>query len=204
MERIKGLDISHYQGTNFQFGEAKKADNQFFYVKCTQGIAGSDPIYHHNIEKALAAGVPVGSYHFFDAHANPITQAQLFVAHALIQKGSLVPMLDIELTPIGKGKMLAPTVADVQLCVTKIKSLTGYYPILYFPKSLYVEQFIHAFPSDQYTIWIAEYGAEPTIPNIAFWQFSQSVTIAAEGDVNIDGDYYYGTLEDLLAKHSIK
>jgi GH25 family lysozyme M1 (1,4-beta-N-acetylmuramidase) len=63
---IKGIDISHYQ-KNPDFKRVKAAGIQFVMLKATEGVNYIDPCFKSNAAAAIAAGLPIGVYHFLRA-----------------------------------------------------------------------------------------------------------------------------------------
>lgn len=70
MVEIKGIDVSHYQGS-IDFNKVKDAGYRFVIAKCTEGSedgsAIADSAYRQNVSRAKAAGLAVHAYHFFRA-----------------------------------------------------------------------------------------------------------------------------------------
>ena len=67
---VRGVDVSKYQGT-IDFAKIKAAGTTYVFVKATEGITGVDPDYARNVAAARAAGLVVGSYHFYETDDDP-------------------------------------------------------------------------------------------------------------------------------------
>lgn len=63
-ENIKGIDVSHWQGT-INWDEVAKAGVKFVFIKATEGTSYSKLSYFkENAPQALTAGLKVGAYHY--------------------------------------------------------------------------------------------------------------------------------------------
>lgn len=190
--QITGIDLYHGDAP-LQFGLAKQNGVQFVICKASQGVHNIDPMYQTYRAQAKAAGLLMGAYMFFDPAADPIQQARHFVNAATPAKGDLVPALDVE--------TLGPNVGEnAHACAQEIKRLTGYWPILYSGDSFYQDNLKAHFT--ECPLWIARYGHVPVTP-CEFWQYTDGAREPGTGHP-LDGDYYFGTLADLIAKHTIK
>lgn len=103
---IRGIDISHHQGSP-DFQRVKKAGIRFVMLKATEGVNYTDPCFHANIKAALAAGLPVGAYHFL--RTTPLEQqAADFLAAIKPYKLTWPAALDVEhaeLSSMGRDRL---------------------------------------------------------------------------------------------------
>ena len=152
VQQVKGFDIYHGDGV-VQMGLAKQAGYQFLIAKASQGINGPDPMFTNNRARAHEVGLLFGAYHFFTSD-DPIAQAQFFLGIAAPKPGELVLTLDVETYFDG---VAAAALSAAQY----IKQQTGQYPIIYSGESFYQSYLDTTFPGDDYTLWIARYGAAP-------------------------------------------
>ena len=122
-----GIDISHHQGSP-DFQRVKKAGIRFVMLKATEGVNYTDPCFHTNIKAAIAAGLPVGAYHFL--RTTPLEQqAADFLAAIKPYKLTWPAALDVEhaeLTGMGRSKL---TDMVLGFCA-RVKS-AGYQPLVY-------------------------------------------------------------------------
>ncbi len=106
---IPGFDCYSGYG-QIDFNLARAAGYRFVWVKCQEGNEGKDPLYERNVQRAKAAGLAVGPYHFafplpnHPDHKNrgPLEQAELFfkACNGLGSKpGDLSPAIDLEWPP---------------------------------------------------------------------------------------------------------
>ena len=61
---VHGTDVSKYQ-TSIAWSDAKAAGISFAFIKATEGGDRVDDNFAENWQRAKAAGVPRGAYHFF-------------------------------------------------------------------------------------------------------------------------------------------
>jgi lysozyme len=97
---IHGPDISFYQDATetpqmVNFQTMKAAGAHFVIVKAGQRYY-ADPDFVHNWREAKAAGIPRGSYWFYDSRANPKDQAQKYWNLLESDPGELFHALDWE------------------------------------------------------------------------------------------------------------
>lgn len=103
-----GVDVSHFQNEsgvpqsswNQMFAEGKR----FVFIKATEGLTGPhDPTMAINVQRASAAGLLVGVYHFAHPENRPTTNGAILEASNMvvyagsaIGPGRLRPVLDLE------------------------------------------------------------------------------------------------------------
>ena len=91
-----GVDLSAYQA-DVDFRQLKQQGVAFAYVKATEGSSHQDDRFRVNWEKADAAGLPCGAYHFFSYDSPGATQAENFIAAVGDDLfGRLLPVVDVE------------------------------------------------------------------------------------------------------------
>lgn len=107
---VEGIDVSRYQG-KVDYIKVKAAGAEFVIVRTGDGKT-EDPTAVQNLRAAKAAGLLVGTYHYFRADRDGATQARL-VRHVVDQAGvdlDLPPALDFE---EGAAKDLPGGIMDV-------------------------------------------------------------------------------------------
>lgn len=155
---LKGIDISHYQGS-IDFNKVAAAAIQIVYIKATEGTSYTDPLLKTYYAGAKAAGLKVGFYHFFRANKGAVQQAQFFVNAIQGMAYDCRLMLDIETTQgLGKDTLsgLAKTFLD------EILNLTGQDGVLYTYTSFAKTSLNSTLAA--YPLWIADYGRNT--PNV--------------------------------------
>lgn len=183
-----GVDVSHFQG-NVDFAKLKSGGQRFVSIKATQGTHYSSANYYtDNIAKARGAGLVSGGYHFYSGTLDGTEQANYFLKTADLQKGDLLPMLDLE----GEGGASADQVVKGALAwVDTVEKATGRKPFLYTTASFFAK-IGNPKGFEDCPLWIANYGVtKPKLPVgwtlYTIWQYSQSGTVSGiTGDVDMD------------------
>lgn len=167
-----GIDISRHQG-KIRWQELRKVGRlKFVYVKITEGAATKDPWFERNVDSVRASGFLVGAYHFMTK--SPATlQFENFRANYDIDRQDLLPVVDVE-----DDGTRGWSREEIQSCLKTFCSLfSNYYgrtPIIYCSESYYKDYLSPDF--DNYLLWIASYGHEPTLPGAPhydIWQKSR-------------------------------
>jgi len=193
--RLSGIDVSYYQGTvNWQ--SVKEAGNTFAFARATYGSSKVDSKFSANWSAMKAAGIIRGTYHFYVSANDPTAQANLFlqtVGH--LESNDLPPVLDVE-----AGGGTTNLVNGVQQWLDIVEQGLGRTPMIYTGVSFWNDNMTSGF--GRYPLWVAEYGVStPKKVNgwstWAFWQYSQSGSVAGMNPVDLD--YFNGSLDDLLA-----
>jgi len=194
------VDISHHNG-NVDLSQAQQAGLVGVIHKATQGTGMTDNMYVTNRQKAQAAGLLWGAYHF-GANADGAAQADFFLSKAAADNQTLL-VLDYE--PNGNSTM---TLAQAQAFVQRIKDQTGKFPGLY--SGSLIKQQLGGKPPDpllsQCFLWLAQYGPAPTnIPQTwstwTMWQYTDGNVgpqpHSVPGIGNCDRDQFNGTIDQL-------
>jgi GH25 family lysozyme M1 (1,4-beta-N-acetylmuramidase) len=221
---VNGIDISVYQGSisAAQWQQIKAAGVQFVFARVSLGACCDfDANYVNNLNRAIAAGIPIGPYSVGYPHTNmsdPNDAAN--EANYLISltksyyQGSgimLRPVLDIELpNPDLPG---SPSKSFISQWVVKwantIKAGLSVDPIIYtypYYASLKLDNTVTGYP-----LWIASYSSAPpsTPPASAyapwsswkFWQYSSTGSVSGISG-NVDLDVFDGTFLQMLQQFS--
>jgi GH25 family lysozyme M1 (1,4-beta-N-acetylmuramidase)/uncharacterized protein YraI len=211
MANVIGPDVSFYQddvetarGINF---ETMRRAAEYVIIRAGQNL-WPDPDFKYNWRAAKLAGLPRGSYWFYDSRANPKRQAELWVQGFEGDLGELPLFADFEESYggpyAGWGRWydflerLKTLVGDKQIAI-----YTAYYywarnapSVVRQPQQL---EYFH-----QYPLWIANYGAtKPLVPKPwaanewLFWQYSETGDGRLYGveSRGIDLNYFNGDVE---------
>lgn len=194
------VDLSHHNG-NVDLNKAKAAGILAVIHKATQGVGMFDSKYDVNRQKATAAGLLWGAYHF-GTKANGAAQADFFLSKANADAATLL-VLDYE--PNGN---LTMTLDQARAFVSRVKTVTGKYPGLY--SGSLIKQQLGGQPIDpilsQCFLWIAQYASIPSnIPQTwaawTLWQYTDGVAgpppHTVDGIGPCDRDQFNGTVEQL-------
>ena len=219
MEYQQGLDVSHFQG-NIDWNAVRNAGIKFTFAKATEGVDFVDVNFHQYMADAIAAGVPIGPYHFgrlnsgenipTDAidEANDFVDAieQYYTGPAMV----LRPVLDYEQLPND------PVSPNVKAYVSQwirdfsgvVEQRLGFAPIIYTCCGFHTSTFLEADIAD-HDLWIRKITGgntfDPNSPPTAgdlgiwsdwkFWQWSDVGNVA--GINPVDRDAFEGTMEQL-------
>jgi len=195
---VKGIDVSHYQGV-IDWSAVSKSGIEFAFIKSTDGVAKTDPMFCRNWQAARDNGIRRGAYHFFRAEQDPERQAQLFLAMLKGEWGELPPVLDFELSG---GVSNEEGLSRAKTWMIEVKEATGLKPILYTGPAFWRSTMKDACNFGNFPLWIAHYTAapEPSLPRAwnrwAFWQHSEKGTVPGiNGPVDLD--LFNGNLMEL-------
>jgi len=168
------VDISYHNG-NPDFAQAANAGIVAVIHKATQGLTMVDRKYRQNREKAIAAGLLWGAYHF-GTSANAADQADHFLD--IVEPDSQT-LLVLDYEPNGD---LTMTLSQARAFVSRVHSIAGRFPGLY--SGSLIKQKLGNKPVDpvfsQCFLWIAQYGPAPTNipptwPTWTLWQYTDGV-----------------------------
>ena len=163
-----GLDFSHHIKTiNW---DAITIEKPLFIIhKATEGRSFTDKKYVERKAIASDLKVPFGGYHFFNYKSTGIKQAMHFISTALLSKGDVLPVLDLELSQnMPKTESWLKEVQDYILTIQKHLKVT---PIIYCEEAFYNAYLKNKFPNVKF--WIANYKQKP-ISNYVIWQYSKT------------------------------
>ena len=194
------VDISHHNG-NVNLVKAKAAGIIGVIHKATQGTSMTDNKYQTNREKAEAAGLLWGAYHF-GTKGDGAAQADFFLSKANPDDSTLL-VLDFE--PNGTSTM---TLDQAKAFVSRINEVRGSFPGLY--SGNLIKEKLGGKPPDpvlsQCFLWIAQYAPAPTNipatwPTFTFWQYTDGNVgpqpHSVDGIGKCDRDRFNGSVENL-------
>jgi len=211
-ERIYGIDISKYQHeigrriydidwsnmriTSLGNISSKRVEGEvdysisFVYIKSTEGTTIYNKYYSADYQKAKAAGLRVGTYHFFSTSSSPIEQARSFLEHSHLRSGDLPPVLDVEpsdakIKEIGGADVLFERIRS---WMTMVESAVGVRPVLYVGQ-MFVNKYLVNAPDimRDYDVWIARYSQYKPDVRLAMWQLCPDGRVnGVTGDVDLN------------------
>lgn len=191
---IFGIDISHYNGIiDWSLVKTSQHPIKFVFVRATMGKDGVDKRYRQNIQAAEDEGYIVGTYHYYRPNENSTEQFNHFKKHAVMKKGHLLPVLDIEEeSRFGKENLRK----GIQNWLNLAEQEYGVKPIIYTGRVFY-RQNLQGYFND-YPLWIASYAPKSKLQGINwdFHQFSERVRVKGI-DGFVDGNDFNGELQDL-------
>lgn len=155
-----GIDISMHNG-KVDFGKVKSSWVQAVYIKATEGVEYTDPLYKQHLEGVKSVGLNFGMYHFMSEKTSPTQQAIDFY-NAINGTGyNLIPCLDVETNKLNR---FSSEISDrVIEFLTKFKELSGIDCIIY--TGGYFGRDNLDSRVKQYRGWIAHYGVSKPMEN---------------------------------------
>lgn len=206
---VIGCDVSIWQDNNstpqqIDFVKMRTAGASFVFIKASQSTwMDQDLIY--NWANANRAGILRGAYHFLTFDTSPISQADYFWSLMRGDSGELPLVVDFENRIAGLTRAAASSA--LKLFVERLQVISGRLPMIYTSPGYWNEFGTTDVFWVKYPLWLAHYttAAEPLIPSPwqswLFWQYTShgdGLKYGAES-LNIDMDYFAGTLEQLYA-----
>jgi GH25 family lysozyme M1 (1,4-beta-N-acetylmuramidase) len=196
-----GIDISHHNG-EINWDELKKSKHpiKYVFIKATEGKKLVDKRFHYNWKNAKGNGYLVGAYHFYSTNVSSEIQFNHFSSTVELEKGDLLPVLDVEKeSSFGKKNLVKGIRNWINLCEIKY----GVKPIIYTGRKFY-EQFLKDEFSDC-PLWIASYSHEKSIYGIEWHlhQFTEKVIVKGVPE-KVDGNNFKGDFVKLKNDYCIK
>ncbi|HET6823072.1 MAG TPA: GH25 family lysozyme, partial [Anaerolineales bacterium] len=184
--QLIGPDVSFYQddpGTPQEINfERMNLTTDFVIIRAGQNL-WADSDFKNNWRRAKEAGLPRGSYWFYDSRAEPRQQAELWVNLLSGDLGELPLFLDLEEAYRGPYTGWQ----HWKTCLERLRSLVGskeigiYTAFFYWNSNAPLSQPNELEYFHRYPLWIANYGvAQPQVPRPwgptewLFWQFTAS------------------------------
>ena len=195
---LKGVDV--YSGDKvIDWGKVRSAGNDFAFIKASQGTTIHDARHEINIQGAQAAGLLVGSYHFFMPTSDAANQAKFFLSCVGDLTGQLIPIIDAE----KRGGMTVEAYsASVQAWLDVVEETIGRKPGIYVNGDYAESQLTHTF--GEYPLWLAAWNTLPPSGNVGgwtgwtWWQNDAYATVPGMPNINgVDTDRYDGTIAQL-------
>ena len=198
--QLPGIDVSHYQG-RVAWQSVKAAGISFAYLKATDGVTYLDPHYENNATTLKKMGMTFGAYHFFEPKDDPIAQAKHYLSRVTFSKGSLPPVLDIEITGQFKPEQIR---SGVMRWLEYVEQKTGCKPMIYTYADFWNTNLGNELIA--YPLWLADYNSILKLPKGVnawhFWQHSQKGRVSGI-DLSVDLNWFNGneaTLKQFTCK----
>ena len=199
MTKIKGIDVSHYQGV-IDFQKVKNAGVQFVIIKAGYGKYENqkDECFEENYKNAKAAGLDVGAYWFSYAKtANEALQEAKACVSVIKGKKFEYPIyFDLEGESLTAGKTVCS-----EMCRTFCNYLekNNYYAGIYISRSP-AQNLLDESVRTRYALWLAEYGKTLNYSGpYGMWQYSSTGKINGISG-NVDCNYCYYDYPNAIKK----
>jgi len=217
VRQIIGPDVSFYQddpGTPQEINFVRmNQTTDFVIIRAGQNL-WVDSDFKNNWRRAKEAGLPRGSYWFYDSRADPRQQAELWFNHLNGDRGELPLFLDLEEAYGGSftGWQHWKAFLDRLRALVGQKEIGIYTAYHYWINNAPLNQPNELEYFHRYPLWIANYGvAQPLVPRPwaanewLFWQF----TATGEGpfygveSLEIDLNYFNGDAEAFARRFGV-
>ena len=185
---IKGIDISNWQG-DIDFNEVAASGIEIVYIKSSEGLNYVDPYFEKNYQKAKAAGLKIGFYHYVTSKNtnNAIIQADFFINTIAGKDFDCMLAMDFEsFEGIEKNEINKIALAFLH----EVESRSGKKAIVY--SNSYSAETIFSYSVSNYPLWVAHYDVSSPNP-IGYWstwvgwQYSDTGEISGiNGYVDLD------------------
>ena len=184
----EGIDVSQWQGS-IDFKQVAAAGIRIVYIRSSMGSGYVDPYFEQNYQRAKAAGLKVGFYHYVTARtaAQARYQAQFFVNTVREKHFDCRLAMDFE----DLIRLSAEEANQIGLAfISAVEEFSGKEAVVYSDISNAASVF--GGPLTQYPLWIAQYGdAVPSAvvnwSSWAGWQYTdRGVIPGIEGVVDRD------------------
>lgn len=203
-ESIVGADIARYQG-DVNMGKLSGEGIQFLYIKATEGSSHTDIRFEENMQKARAAGMPAGAYHFFSMDSGGEKQAQHYIETVGDLSGCLCPAVDVEFYGDKQDNPPpAETVrAELHAFLSALEEAYHVKPVIYCGRAILEAYIDETF--DDYPFWIRSVYAPvrfATGHRWTIWQYTDHGRLEGYNgiEIHIDLDVLHpdAGLEDLI------
>lgn len=191
-DKVFGIDVSQYNG-KINWSKVKnqtktKDPIEFVIIRSTVGV-NKDTRYEQNYMGAKKEGFIVGSYHYYRPNENSSSQFENFRKTVKIEKGDILPVVDIEALSTVQGmEYLKKGLRNfVSLCEEEY----GVKPIIYTKLSMWNNYLRKDFSDCK--LWIAAYSnrrrSDNTVKNADIHQFTKEIrAIPGIPSKFVDGD----------------
>lgn len=211
MAQVKGIDISANNGEHIDFRKVYQAGYRFVFIKVSEGDYLNPHAKRHATE-AKAAGLIPGAYDFISPKRGRTggQEADFFVDHAraagLLKKGCLRPAADVEVTKLPTGAQ------SRRYHYAFVERLIKHHEIIrpfIYTASWFWEGTLGAKNAHRCPLWLASYTPKwrSLIPKawtrVTIHQYTDHGVVPGISGYT-DLNTYFGTLESLRRKHTLK
>lgn len=186
-----GIDVSDFQGDIAWSDVHASGLVAFAYAKATEGTDFVAETFLPNHAGCKAVGIPFGAYHFFRPETDGAEQAKHFLEAINGYQGTLLPMVDVEVSDGFDAEHIVTELAAFNATVEK--TLGGKRLIIYTDMGFWNDAVGGSDAFSGHLLWLAQFNAEPspTLPmgwsSYAIWQYADNGAIAGiEGSVDLD------------------
>ncbi|MCC6734816.1 MAG: glycoside hydrolase family 25 protein [Bauldia sp.] len=171
---VRGIDVSHHQGT-IDWQRVAADDVAFVFMKATEGGDHLDTEFARNLEGAREAGLAVGAYHFFTFCRPGADQAANFLATVPDEATDLPPVVDLEYAGNCDYRPTEAELAvELQAFLAPVEARFGR-EVVYYATEAFLADYGDAIPARQ--LWRRSIAWEPDTPDWIVWQYHNAGTV---------------------------
>ena len=184
MGMIKGIDISEFQ-TVTDWNKVKASGVKFAIIRTGFGVRYTDEQFTANMKGAIAAGIPVGAYHFSYAlnAAGAKAEAERVVQLLAPYKAhiTLPVYFDFEYDTVEYAKKQGVTLGkqafnDHSVAFCEAIQAAGYRAGVYYNLD-YLDRLVDMNRIGKYSLWFAQYNSYAQSSGWDVWQYSSSGSV---------------------------
>lgn len=180
---VRGIDISAHNG-NIDFNKVAAEGFEFVFIKATEGVSFKDKNFRHNYDRAQAAGLKTGIYHFFRFDRDGVEQALNLMRTAGKRRPELGFVIDVEKSG-NPDSIPADTINRRLTQMVEYLNLLGHRVMFYTNRDGYYDYLADSFAG--YPLWICGFSENPINAEWSFWQFNHRGSVSGiKGDVDLD------------------
>ena len=189
-EIYNGIDVSAWQG-DIDFEAVKQSGIEVVYIKSSES-QWVDPYFESNYEKATAANLKVGVYHYVTARTVEEARVEAAFFVSVLEDKALDCRLAMDFESF--GNLSVAQINEIGLAFLQtVESLSGKEVVVYSDTSNAINIWNESIAN--YLLWVAEYGvSEPQDNgNWSSWvgfQYSDAGSISGIGGGSVDLDYF--------------
>jgi lysozyme len=181
----QGIDLSHHNG-EVDWVRLGASDIEFVYLKASEGVKQTDPLFQRNWRSAQAEGFVTGAYHFYLLCRDGAAQAANFIRQVEVSPANLPPAVDLEYAQNCKpARPRAGTLRELRIFLDALEAEYGKAPVLYTTPEFHRDWLDSGF--ERYPLWIRRLGNTPPDEPAQIWQYTMRARvsgIASDVDLN--------------------
>ncbi|WP_447409795.1 GH25 family lysozyme [Clostridium perfringens] len=179
-KNFQGIDISNWQ-RGINLNELKAKGYEICYIKITEGRGYVDPCFEENYNKAIAAGMKVGVYHYWRGTSSAIEQAKNIVRTLGNKHIDCKIAIDVEQTD---GLSYGELNNSVLQLAEELERLIGAEVCIYCNTN-YARSVLDS-RLGKYSLWVAHYGVNKPGDN-PIWDKWAGFQYSENGTSNVNG-----------------
>lgn len=171
-----GIDVSEYQKSIDWETVADKNELDFVIVRASAGSDHKDRKFDFNWRQLKKYNIVRGAYHYYRPNENSTEQAEQFTSSVVLEKGDIVPILDIE--KYSNIQSISSLQNGLLNWLNIVEEYYGIVPMIYTYSDFYMKVLKDDKRFSKYPVWIAHYSSEENPKKLPsgwlIWQFSEN------------------------------